>query len=68
MDNKPTYTIQYTPSGDHLQVHIPELDITVLTAPGKQALDDALDVAHAAIEQYHTEQKRIKAQQAAVQS
>jgi hypothetical protein len=66
--NNPTYTISIAQIGNSLQVHIPELDITVWTAPGKLSRDDALDVAHAAIEQYHAQQERIKAQQAVAQS
>jgi hypothetical protein len=47
------YTLQLSEVGDHLQVHILELDITVETAPGKTSYDDAYDVAQQAIIRYH---------------
>jgi hypothetical protein len=48
-----TYTLQLKQVGDHLEVFIPELNVTVSTEPGKTSRDDALDVAHQAIEEYH---------------
>ncbi len=56
--NNPTYTIDITPVGDHLQVIVKELAITVETEPGKTSRDDALDLAHEAIERYHLAMKR----------
>ncbi len=47
------YTIQLKSVGDHLEVTIPELHITVETAPGKTSRDDALDVAQQEIIKYH---------------
>jgi hypothetical protein len=47
------YTIQLKSVGDHLEVTIPELNITVETAPGKTSRDDALDVAQQEIIKYH---------------
>ncbi len=60
------YTLHITPVADHLEVFIPELNITVETRPGKTADTDALDAAHLAIERYHLaqregEQEAIKA-------
>jgi GH35 family endo-1,4-beta-xylanase len=57
MKNNPTYTIKHEQIGDHLQVHIVELDITVETDPGKTSRDDALDLAHQAITKYHLAQR-----------
>ncbi len=51
MDEK--YTLQLKSVGDHLEVTIPELNITVSTRPGKTSRDDALDVAAQAIIEYH---------------
>jgi hypothetical protein len=45
------YQLKISEVGDHLEVHIAPLDITVSTAPGKTAHSDALDAAQAAIEQ-----------------
>jgi hypothetical protein len=56
MSNNPTYTIQISPDGDHLQVTIPELGITVETAPGEIKRDDAERVALAAISDYQLKQ------------
>jgi hypothetical protein len=47
------YTLQLQSVGDHLQVHILELDLVVETAPGKTTYDDAYDVAQQAIIAYH---------------
>lgn len=55
--NETTYTIQLEAVGDHLQVTIPELGITVETAPGKTSRDDAFDVAHAAIDTWMLEHR-----------
>jgi hypothetical protein len=44
------------PAGDHLQVTIPELGITVETAPGEIKRDDAERVALAAISDYQLKQ------------
>ena len=52
------YTLQLKSVGDHLEVTIPELNITVETAPGKTSRDDALDVAHTAIEKWTLQQRR----------
>ena len=43
---QPKYTIQWKPVGDHVEVTIPELGITVSTQPGEASRDTALDVAH----------------------
>lgn len=56
MSNNPTYTIQINPAGDHLQVTIPELGITVETAPGEIKRDDAERLALAAISDYQLKQ------------
>ena len=64
MSNEPTYTIDIVPVGDHLQVTIPELGITIETAPGKIKRDDATDAALSAISEYHLRQQgraRVKA-------
>jgi hypothetical protein len=53
--NETTYTLQVKEVGDHLEVHIPELNITVSTQPGKTSRDDAFDVAHAAIDAWMLE-------------
>ena len=46
------FTLNIKEVGDHLEVHIPELNITVSTAPGKTTHSDVLNVAHTAIEQH----------------
>lgn len=51
-----TYTLNIEPVGDHLRVCIPELDITIETAPGEIKRDQAVDAAHRAITQYMMEQ------------
>ncbi len=51
------YTLQLKSVGDHLEVTIPELNITVSTRPGKTSRDDALDVAAQAIIEYHLKQR-----------
>ena len=56
MSNNPTYTIDFAPVGDHLQVTIPELNITVSTASGEVKLEDAERVALAAISEYQQKQ------------
>jgi hypothetical protein len=45
------YTLNIEQVGDHLQVTIPELDVTIETAPGKLSDGDAFDAAHLCIEQ-----------------
>jgi len=45
------YTLNIEQVSDHLEVTIPELDVTVETAPGATSQDDAFEAAHAAIEQ-----------------
>lgn len=56
-NNNPTYTIKHKPIGDHLEVTIVELNITVETQPGKVSHDDALDLAHDVIVDYHLKQR-----------
>jgi hypothetical protein len=56
MSNNPTYTIDFAPVGDHLQVTIQELNITVSTASGEVKLEDAERVALAAISKYEHQQ------------
>jgi GH35 family endo-1,4-beta-xylanase len=51
--NNPTYTIELKAVTDHLDVHIPELDITVETPPGETSYDAALKLANDAIVAYH---------------
>jgi hypothetical protein len=51
------YTLQLNRVGDHLEVHIPELDITVTTAPGETSRNAAFDAAHLAIERWHLAQR-----------
>lgn len=56
--------LQLKAVGDHLEVTIPELGITVETAPGKMSQDDAFDVAHAAIDAWmleHRSREAVKA-------
>ncbi len=58
------YTLQLKAVGDHLEVTIPELGITVSTEPGKTSRDDAFDVAHAAIDTWlleHRSHETVKA-------
>jgi hypothetical protein len=58
------YTLQLKAVGDHLEVTIPELGITVSTEPGKTSQDDAFDVAHAAIDAWmlqHRSHNTVKA-------
>ena len=55
--NHPTnYTIDFAPVGDHLQVTIPEIGVTLETAPGELRLEDAERVALAAISQHEHKQ------------
>jgi hypothetical protein len=65
MSNTPTtYTIDFQPVGDHLQVSIPDLGIVLETAPGKIKRDDAVDLALSAISEYlrkQDERARVKA-------
>ena len=46
------YTIHIQPVGDHLQVTISEIGITVETAPGKIKREDAERAATRAISEY----------------
>jgi hypothetical protein len=52
MEKNPTYTIDIVPVGDHLQVTIPEIGVTVETPPGQTRREDAERVAGAAISQF----------------
>jgi hypothetical protein len=57
MSNTPTtYTIDFQPVGDHLQVSIPEIGVTVETAPGETRREDAERVGLAAISRYEHQQ------------
>ncbi len=58
MSNNPTttYTIDYQPAGDHLQVTIPEIGVTLETGPGEIKREDAERVALAAISKYEHQQ------------
>ncbi|HXL35729.1 MAG TPA: hypothetical protein VN954_00850 [Ktedonobacteraceae bacterium] len=56
MSNNPTYTLQLKAVGDHLEIYIPELDITVETQPGETSYDAALSLAHDAVVEYHLKQ------------
>jgi hypothetical protein len=57
MKNNPTYTIQLKAVGDHLEVYIPELDITVETQPGETSYNAALNVAHDTVVDYYLKQR-----------
>jgi len=57
MSNNPTYTLQLKAIGDHLEIFIPELDITVETQPGETSYDAALSLAHDAVVEYHLKQR-----------
>lgn len=53
MSNEPiTFTLNISPVGDHLEIFIPELNITVSTLPGQVKRDDAVDLALARIAEY----------------
>jgi hypothetical protein len=54
------YTLQLKSVGDHLEVTIPELNITVSTEPGQTSRDAALDVASEAIIEYHLKQRQLE--------
>ena len=54
--NPTTYSIDIEPVGDHLQVTIPEIGITLETSPGEIQRDDAERVALAAISKYEHQQ------------
>ena len=57
-----TYTLDIKEVGDHLEVFIPELGITVETEPGKLTHQDALDVVHTVVEQREmAEYEHVKA-------
>ena len=55
--NETTYTLQVKAVGDHLEVTILPLGITIQTGPGETSNDAALDVAHAAIDTWMLEQR-----------
>jgi hypothetical protein len=55
--NETTYTIKQKQVGDHLEVTIVELGVTVETKPGKTSYDDALDLAHDVIVEHQTKQR-----------
>jgi hypothetical protein len=57
MNENPKYTLQLKSVGDHLEVFIPELGITVQTASGDTSRDNALDLAQNAIIDYHLAQR-----------
>ena len=57
MSTNPSYTLQLKAVSDHLEVYIPELDITVETQPGETSYDAALSLAHDAIVEYHLKQR-----------
>ena len=57
MKNNPIYTLQLKAVGDHLEVYIPELDITAETQPGETSYDAALSLAHDAVVEYHLKQR-----------
>lgn len=57
MSENPKYTIQLKRVGDHLEAHVPELDITVETPPGEPSYDAALKLANHAIVDYHLKQR-----------
>ena len=66
MSNNPTttYTIDYQLVEDHLQVTIPEIGVTVETAPGEIKREDAERVGLAAISRYEHQQyeaRQVKA-------
>jgi hypothetical protein len=65
MSNNPTYTLAIVPQGDHLQVTIKELNITVETTAGDLDRGHALDVAHNAIVSWHLKQREQEAVKAA---
>ena len=56
MNENPKFTIDIQPVGDHLQVHIPEIGVTVETAPGEVRREDAERIALAAISQHQRRQ------------
>jgi hypothetical protein len=56
-ETHPTYTIKHTRVGDHLEVTIVELGLTVETQPGQTSYDDALDLAHDVIVEHQLKQR-----------
>jgi hypothetical protein len=56
MSNNPMYTIDIQPVGDHLQVTIVEIGVTVETEPGQTRREDAERVAGEAISAYERQQ------------
>jgi hypothetical protein len=57
MNENPKYTIDIVPVGDYLEMIIPEIGVTVETAPGEVKHEDAELVALAAISRYQQRQK-----------
>ena len=57
MSTNPTYTLQLKAVGDHLEVYIAELDITIETPAGETSYDAALSLAHDAVVEYHLKQR-----------
>jgi len=47
-----TFTISIIPVGDHLEVTVPEIGVTIETGPGETRRDEAVDAAHRAINEY----------------
>jgi hypothetical protein len=60
------YQLEVKQVGDHLTVHIMPLNITVETAPGKLAQQDAMDAAYLAIEQSLLQEQESRADRRAV--
>jgi hypothetical protein len=61
MSTNRTFTFNIEPIGDHLQVHIPELDITVETAPGETSRDAATLAGTRAITAHLEQQRKRRA-------
>ena len=49
MSTNPTFTLNIEPQGDHLQVSIPEIGVTVETAAGEMSRDAATAAGQRAI-------------------
>jgi hypothetical protein len=56
MNENPKFTIDIQPVGDHLEIHIPEIGVTVSTEPGQMMQEDAERVALSAISRYQQRQ------------
>ncbi len=52
------YTLNIEPVGDRLRVTIPELGVTVETAPGELARDDAIEAGTRAITEHLLARKK----------